>query len=364
MIVLDIVSMSDNHSEEQRYRIDSEELAGVKKICVIFWGLIGDVLLRVPVLEALKARFPLSEITVVIDPPAKDAIKNHPACSEVALFSRNKKPLFRYIYTFGKNVLYLRKQNFDLCANLYSGGSSPLITRLINARIRLGFDHTKALRKANNLLVKTPSFCGSWTKAIGVTLEPLGVSIDAIRRGSAFYTSIEAQQFASGFLGQKKKCYFAVNLGARVPEKRWPVERYAELASKIADQYAIQPLVFTNPGMEELSDKFILNYASDRKYIRIPLLSLDKVAALLEKVGFLVTGDTALMHLAFGVKCPTLVLFTHTRPELVEPDDCQHVPCFVEDRSSLDECGLPYGMADIPIEYALRRFEMLYAQLD
>ncbi len=356
--------MSDNHNDKQRYQIDSEELAEVKKICVIFWGLIGDVLLRVPVLEALKARFPSSEITVVIDPPAKGAIKNHPACHEVALFYRTKKSLFKYIYRLGKSVLYLRKQNFDLCVNLYSGGSSPLITRLIKARIRLGFDHTKALRKANNLLVKTPSFCGSWTKAIGVTLEPLGVSIDAIRRGSTFYATTEARQFASEFLCKEKKCYFAINLGARVPEKRWPVGKYAELASKISDQYAIQPVVFTNPGMEELSDEFILNYVGDRKCIRVPLLSLDKVAALLEKVGFLVTGDTALMHLAFGVKCPTVVLFTHTRPEVVEPDDCQHVPCFIEDRNSLDECGLPYGMEDIPIEYALRRFEILYAQLD
>jgi len=356
--------MSDNHNEIQRYQIDSEELAEVKKICVIFWGLIGDVLLRVPVLEALKARFPSSDITVVIDPPARDAIRNHPACAEVTLFSRNKKPLFKYIYTFGKSVLYLRKQNFDLCVNLYSGGSSPLITRLINARIRLGFDHTEALRKANNLLVKTPSFCGNWTKAIGTTLEPLGVSVDAIRRGSTFCVSTEARQFASEFLVKKEKHYFAINLGARVPEKRWPVRKYAELASRIADQYAIQPVVFANPGMEELSDEFILNYVGNRECIRTPLLSLDRVAALLEKVDFLITGDTALMHLAFGVKCPTLVLFTHTRPEVVTPDDCQHIPCFIEDRNLLNECGLPYGMADIPVEYAWQRFETLYAQLD
>ncbi|HEB86261.1 MAG TPA: lipopolysaccharide heptosyltransferase family protein [Gammaproteobacteria bacterium] len=190
------------------------------------------------------------------------------------------------------------------------------------------------------------------------------MSIDTIRRGSTFYTSTKARQFSSEFLAKDKKGYFAINLGARVPEKRWPVEKYAELASKISDQYAMQTVVFTNPGMEELTDKFILNYVSDRECIPAPLLSLDRVAALLEKVNFLITGDTALMHLAFGVKCPTLVLFTHTRPEVVKPDDCQHVPCFIEDRSSLDECGLPYGMADIPIEYALRRFEILYAQLD
>ncbi len=346
------------------YRIEPSELEGVHRICIFCWGLLGDVLLRVPVIEALARRFPNAQITLVVDPAAVAIIENHPVCHETISFSRNKRRITGYVLGFVRKVMYLRNRKFDLSVNLYSGGSSPLVTRLVDARIRLGFDHTRALRKANNLLVKTPSFCGHWTRALGRTLEPLGIEANEIRRGSSFYCSDRACRFAREFLAPAGPHYVAVNLGARVPEKRWPVERYAKLATQIADRYGLQPLVFTNPDMEELVDEFVLKYTGSKPYKRVPVVSLDKVAAVLDQVFAMITGDTSLMHLAFAVKCPSLVLFTHTRPEVVEPEDCQHVACFIKDDHSLDECGLAYGIADIPVEYAQQRFDLLYAQLD
>lgn len=346
------------------YRIDSAELEEINRICVLCWGLLGDVLLRVPVIEALAARFPAAKITLVVDPAAVAVIENHPACYEVFPFSRHKRWIVRYVFDFAHKIIYLRNRKFDLSVNLYSGGSSPLVTRLVGARIRLGFDHTRALRKANNLLVKTPSFCGHWTLALGQTLAPLGIAISEIRRGGSFYCSDFAHQFAHGFLARTGPRYVAINLGARVPDKRWPVERYAKLATHISDHYGLRPLVLSNPGMEELADEFAAKYTGSEPCQQVPVVPLDKVAALLEQVFALITGDTSLMHLAFAVKCPTLVLFTHTRPEVVEPEDCKHVACFIKNENSLDECGLAYGIADIPVEYALQRFDLLYAQLN
>jgi len=345
------------------YRIEPAELRDINNICVLCWGLLGDVLLRIPVIEALARRFPAAQITVIVDPLSAGLIEHHPDIHEVIAFRRSKRPLFRYVMEFLRRILYLRSRKFDLSVNLYSGGSSPLVTRLVNARIRLGFDHTPALRKANNLLVKKPSFCGNWTKALGLTLEPLGISSSEIRRGSSFYYPQAARQFAAGFLAEEGHCYVAVNLGAGVPEKRWPVERFVLLAEKIAEQYGLAPLVFTNPGMEELADEFVAQYRGLIPCKQVPLVSLDRIGALLDQVFAFITGDTSLMHLAFGVKCPNLVLFTHTRPEVVEPEDCVHIPCFVADESSLDPCGLPHGSRNIPVELALRRFAVLHKRL-
>ncbi len=346
------------------YRIDPDELQDINRICVFCWGLLGDVLLRIPVIEALAKRFPDAQLTIVVDPSAVTVIENHPACDEVLPFSRDKRRIVHYAVNFFRNIICLRNRKFDISVNLYSGGSSPRVTRLVAARIRLGFDHTRALRRANNLLVKTPSFCGHWTKALGITLEPLGICADEIRRGSSFFCSDMAEQFAIDFFAGMGKNYLAINLGARVPEKRWPVEKFAKLATKISDRYKLRPLIFTNPGMEELVDDFMMKYAGTMPCKQVPVISLDKVAALMEHVSVLITGDTSLMHLAFGVKCPNLVLFTHTRPEVVEPEDCLHMPCFIENKESLDECGLPYGTADISIEYALKKFDMLHKKLN
>ncbi len=345
------------------YQIDSSDLENIHEICILCWGLLGDVLLRVPVIEALKRRFPQARITVVVDPAGSVALQNHPDIFERVIFSRKKKPFSGYLITFIKSTLYLRSRKFDLCVNLYSGGSSPLVTRLMAARIRLGFDHTPALRRANNLLVKCPEFRGHWTKALGKKLEPLGVETDQIRRGSSFYCSDEAVAYAKKILPDPATDYVAINLGAGVEAKRWSVENFVRLANEIHADYGIKIIVFSNPGMEQLSDEF-KTLAGNDDYMVLPVISLNRVGAVLKRCRAVITGDTSIMHLAFGVKCPSLVLFTQTRPEHVEPEDCVHVPCFIEDKNLLDECGLAYGTADIPVKYALQKFDTLYEQLD
>ncbi len=71
---------------------------------------------------------------------------------------------------------------------------------------------------------------------------------------------------------------------------------------------------------------------------------------------YVVTGDTALMHLAFGLKRPTLVLFTYTRPEMVAPDDAPCIGCFVENASGEMYRGKLAGSVDVPVELAIERF--------
>ena len=345
---------------DSRYNIDAKELNSIRSVCVLCWGLIGDVFVRVAVLEALKARFPAARILAVVDPAGKVVLENHPAISEVFVFSRQKKPLHRYLYNMIRSCILLRRRKFDLSINLYSGGSSPLITRIINARIRLGFDHTSELRKANNLLVKHPDLCTKWTKGFGTILRPLGVTDSQIRQGTSYYLGVTGKTYARDFFAADPHKYVVINLGARIAEKRWAVDKFVQLAHLIQQKYGLSPLVLTNPGMTELTAEFSEKYAGKGHYRIAPLLPLDNVAGLMQYCRFIVTGDTSIMHLAFGLKCPTLVLFTFTRPDVVEPVDCMHADCFVADNRVKDECGNPMGSADIPVDLAYQKFAELY----
>jgi ADP-heptose:LPS heptosyltransferase len=340
------------------YAIDNSELENIRNICVLCWGRLGDVLLRVPVIEALKQRFPQASITAVVDPVGKKALENHPEIAEVVVFPRNKKPLMRYLISLIKNAIYLRTRKFDLCVNLYSGGSSPLITRLTGARIRLGFDHSRALRKANNLLVKYPGFCGQWIKALGTKLEPLGVTAKQIRCGSSFYCSAKADAYAKQILPDMDAGYVAMNLGAGEETKCWPVENFVRLADRIHADYGINIVVFTNPGMEQLADEF-RRFDTDNKHVVLPKISLDTDGAVLKRCRAIVTGDTSVMHLAFGVKCPSLILFTYTRPEYVVPEDCLYISCFIEDKSNINKCGKPSGSIELSVDFVYEKFSEL-----
>lgn len=331
-------------------------LGQIDRILILGWGLIGDLFIRVPLIEAIRQRFPDAHIAVVVDPASFAVLENHPACDQVIVFSREKRPLKKYLKSFALQMILLRREHFDLCVNLYCGGSSPLVSRLSDARIRLSFDHTRALRRANNLMVPRPSFCKNWTLDFGRMLRPLGISSEMVRRGTSFYCSQEAKRFAKTFLMNNDQSLIAFNLGAGADEKRWPVERFVELAIMINRHYALRPLVFTNPGMEQLADEFVSHYSAHGESLHVPLVPLDQVGALMLRCDYVVSADTALMHLAFGLKRPTLVLFTYTRPEPVEPEDAPYISCFVPGDSDTDACGSPMGTVDIPLNEVYRQF--------
>ncbi len=331
----------------------------IKTICVLGWGLIGDVFVRIPIIEALKRRFPKAHITVVFDPSSREVLANHPDCAELVAYSRKKRPLLVFLRSTIAHIWYLRRRQFDLSIDLYSGGSSPLNILLINARIRLGFDRTWALRKANNVHVRFPSMCGNWAKALGTVLTPLGVSSAEIRRGTSFYCTDNAIEYAARLVGDDSQEYAGFNLGTGAEEKRWPIDRFVELAVRMSRKYHLIPLVFTNPGMEHLASEFVRCYSKHGQVLQAPRESLDRVGALMKRCSYIVTGDTSLMHLAFGLKRPTMVLFIYTRPEVVAPEDCHHTACFIEDPSHVDPCGNPLGTVEIPIDHAQRKFDDL-----
>lgn len=342
------------------YSIDEKELRAVNSIGVLCWGLIGDVFMRVPIIEALRCRFPQARITVIVEPSGYDVLINHPACNQIITLAHKRRMSWRYWQHLVSLVYKLRCKRFDLFVNLYSGGSSTTVTRLINARIRLGFDHTHALRSSNNLLVKTPSFCQHWSKALGAKLLPLGISDREIRRGSSFYVTDTAKMSIEKYLPNTSR-FVAINLGAGVAAKRWSVANYVAVAKRLAQNYQLQPLVFTNPGMEELAGDFMEQYGTG--CMIAPVLSLDEIGALMLRSVAVITGDTALMHLAIAIKIPNLVLFTDTRPEIVAPEDCIHVACFIEDTQRINSCGKPPGIVDIPVDYVVNKFAELLGKI-
>ena len=331
-----------------------ERLDKVATILVLCWGLIGDVFIRVPLLEALRKRFPQAHIAVVVDPVAVAVLEHHPDCDEVISFDRNKKQRWRYLRETVARLVELRRRRFDLCLNFYIGGSSNRFSRIINADVRVCFDHSAELRWANNVWVPCPSFAGNWTKALGTMLRPLGIADDQIRRGTSFHCSDAAIEYARAFVRDKPGPLVAFNLGAGDNDKRWAVEKFVALARAIRDRHGFTPLVFTNPGMEVLATAFGRLYGESA--VVVPLLPLARVGALMLECDYVVTGDTALMHLAFGLKRPTLVLFTYTRPEMVSPEDAPCIGCFVENASGEMYRGKLAGSVEVPVELAIEGF--------
>lgn len=327
-------------------------------ICIFCWGLIGDVFIRIPVIELIKKHYPDAKITCLVDPVGKQVLQNHPDIENVFVFSRDKSQKIAYILQTIQNIIKLRRKKFDLTVNLYSGGSSPLISNLINANVRLGFDHTKALRHSNTLLAKHPEFCRQWILDFATILNPLGVSEDRVRIGTSFYYSASDSEYAKRTLVNNDMRYFCINLGARVVTKCWDIDFFVQTAERISTKYGYTPVIISNPGMEERANEFSKKYKGDM--IKLPTLTLGEVGAIIARSDYMITGDTSIMHVSFGVKTPTLVIFTYTRPEWHIVEDCPCVFCFKEDYNSANwKCNKPWGSKDINVSEVCRKFDKL-----
>lgn len=334
------------------------EQAAIARICVLCWGLIGDVFIRVPIIEALRERFPAARIVVVVDPSAQKALANHPACSCVVGFTRKKRPLGRYLVSTLANAWQLRRERFDLSVDLYGGGTSIRTARFINARWRIAFGHTRALRAANNVLVEHPSFCQHWTRALATLVQPLGIDPESVRQGTSYFCRDESRAVAQQLLaGREQQKLVAINLGGGDPRKRWAVPKFVALAEALQASHGVVPVVYTNPGLEALTSEFATRF--DGAMVQLPLLTFDIEAAVMERCHAVITGDSALMHLASGLKRPILGLFTVTRPEAVAPEDCVFVPCLVENTAERDACGRPVPEPELPVQRVLRCYDEL-----
>jgi len=105
------------------------------KILVIQTAFIGDVVLALPVPQALRKKFPESEIHFLLRKGNESLLDNHTSINKVWIWDKNNNKnsgLF-------KLILKLRKERFDLVINLQRYFSSGLFTVFCGAKKSLGF---------------------------------------------------------------------------------------------------------------------------------------------------------------------------------------------------------------------------------
>ena len=103
------------------------------------FGLIGDVLQRTPVLQALKDIYPNAEIIAIVDSTAQMVLAHNPDVKGMILIKKNKADKIQENIAKLKGILEIRKEKFDLFLNLYNGGSSPLFVLFSGEKYKLEF---------------------------------------------------------------------------------------------------------------------------------------------------------------------------------------------------------------------------------
>ena len=292
------------------------------RILLVRLGSMGDVVHTLPVLSALRAAFPDARIDWLIEQRWQELVELHPGLSNVVPVDTHawrREPLSRRTRRgLGHTLGGLWQGGYDLALDLQGLYKSAVFSLLSGAPRRVGFD-VYSLREPGASMFYTQQVMTSGTggRALHVVEKNLALAaqVGATAPEVRFDlpTTLEDDVYVEEQLrAQGGKDFFVINPGGGWGAKRWPLERYAELARWVAAERGWRCYLNAGPGEESLVAE-IERREPSLSPLRFPL-TLRQLVALLRRARLLVAGDTGPLHIAAAVGTPLVALFGPTDP--------------------------------------------------
>jgi heptosyltransferase I len=118
-----------------------------RRILLIKLSAVGDVVHTIPVLNALRRRYPSAQIDWLVTPAIAELLRHNPAISNVIEFARDDwskpwrlTPFVNYARLAGK----LRANSYDLVVDMHGQFRTAVFVLASGAPVRIGFDRPRA----------------------------------------------------------------------------------------------------------------------------------------------------------------------------------------------------------------------------
>ena len=283
----------------------------VKKILVIKFGGIGDILLATPVLPNLKSYFPDAEINFLTLRHSRDILIDNPYLTRAFTYDPNEDKS----YCLLKNI---RKQKYDLVIDLYCNPRTALITFLSGAKYRFGYNF-RGRSYAYNIK----------TDGRGGEVHIVEFNLDALRKMEIPITSKELflstnivhKEFTDDFFKNNipnSKLLIGISLTGGWEAKRYKVPDYIELIKKLNKIYDANFLLFGG-NERELNDCKIINEEIPGNTFISPYSPIKYLASMISKCDILIGNDSGPLHISAAMKVPTLGIYGPTEAKLASP---------------------------------------------
>lgn len=295
-----------------------------KNILIINFGQLGDVIMGLPAFDAVKKRFPGSKITIMVGKSGGDIIEIVGLADEkivvdrVKLLRSNKFWSISQIFKILKDV---RRRRFDLVIDLHSLYETNVLGFLSGAKHRLYANReNRSLDFLSNFRPRPPledkkkhltefylealKPLGIEDKELFVTFMPRAADLETVDRLLESH-NVEGKQLVG------------INLGAGHPSRCWPLDKFAEVAGKLAEDENRRILVFFGPEekdlLQEVEEKFPKNA------IILNQLKLPQLAAAFTRLSVLIGNDTGPVHLGAVVGTSIVLILDKRAPTVFLP---------------------------------------------
>ncbi len=283
-----------------------EKFDAVSRIVVLRGGGLGDLIFAIPAMAALKSAYPAATITLLGTPIHKAllAALKSPVDEVVVLpFAEGVRPGEEDPEELERFFAQMRSRKFDLAVQVHGGGrfSNPFL-------LRLGARHTVG--------TKTPD-AASLERTIPYLYyqnEPLR-ALEVAGFAGAFPVDLEARlapadggvapEAADGEPGQP---LVVIHPGATDPRRRWPADKFAELAAACAADGS-RVVIVGDSSEQDLAEGIAARAGSAGVHSAAGELDMAGLVALLAEADVVVANDSGPRHLAQALGVPTVGIF-------------------------------------------------------
>ncbi|WP_046115581.1 glycosyltransferase family 9 protein [Aquincola tertiaricarbonis] len=334
---------------------------GPRRIGVFRALMLGDMLCAVPALRAIAARWPEAELVLIGLPWAREWANRLPMVSRFVEFPGwpglpERETDLAALPGFFQAM---QAERFDLMIQLHGSGS--IINNLLAAcapQRLAGFAEPDDLATEPELFTRWPRQGHEIERLLHLT-DHLGLP----RQGTGMLLPLtdDDRARAAALVGDGPP-YACVHAGARFTSRRWPAERFAAVADRLAGQ-GLRIVLTGSEGEREVVQrvKQAMRHEALDLTARTDFWSL---AALVEGARLLLSNDTGLSHVAAAVGAPSVVVSSGSDVDRWAPLDVQrHTvlwspapcrPCGHEHCPYQHECALAVSVDEVAA-VALRR---------
>lgn len=274
----------------------------LKKILIIRFSSIGDIVLTSPVIRCLSRQLPEAELHVLTRQSNRHLFELNPSISKIHCFDGSLKKL----------ITTLKTEQYDFVVDLHKNLRSlriKLALRKSSATFpKLNFEKYLLVRLGINRMPDI-HIVDRYFRAV----EPLGVHNDGL--GLDYFLPSETDpsliEVKEKYALQLSTGYFAVVIGGKHKTKILPAEKVTEVCRKLGSAV----ILLGGREDKERGDQ-IVAFSGGHVVNSCGSLSLHQSAWLLKHCTAVLTNDTGLMHIAAAFHKPIVSVWGNTVPSL------------------------------------------------
>ena len=303
--------------------VQRNRLSNPRKLLVSAANWIGDAVMSVPALEALRKCYPGAEIVLLAKPWVSELYWSHPAASRLIIYDPDGEHAGPR--GFWKIVQALRSERFEAAILFRNSFHSAWMAWCARIPARVGYARDCRSALLTDGIEAPPAAAYGHQSSYylqllfraGLIEKPEPVQSVRLVVSDAEKKWAEKRLESLGLQG--RRFLVGLNPGASFgPAKRWLLERFADLADRLVGGLQADVLIFGSREEKPLAEE-VTKEMKQKSTVLAGETTLRQLMALLSRCSLVVTNDSGPMHLAAALGLPLVAIFGSTDERATGP---------------------------------------------